>query len=446
MVMTHTVFKDLAQLREYVKSGRPTLFHSSKTSTVIPFENIAVEVLGDLSHLPKKIEINGNGHLVVSSSICWKEAREFLKGKGWEIMAAPTEELACICAGVATSATGERTFGFGTLREQIVSLTYMNYEGAIKVLKSESFLSDHEIFKDPVSSKLLIEYQKESLNYKSFKNAPFPRLSNETDLMIGTEGQLGLVLEAELKLVKSKSVSFIMIHMPRWEEDYLPHLELLTKIQNLRGKILSCELLDWNSLEHLKQEDRPAKDKDVLFLEVLTEEFEPLYENLLSQMDLLKVEDIFEISAEKFHSIRVLVPRSIYELNAKMKVSKKGTDTQVSPKNFIELLDLYREFTKMGVRYNLFGHFGDHHLHFNFMPKADEENKCILALENFYIKIAEIGGSPFAEHGIGLLKQKFIKNYLKEIHFDMYATLKDKFDPEGAFFPQGYMSMRRNDD
>lgn len=455
MSLTHIVFKDLAQLQDHIKSGHRTLFHSSRTSTVIPYESLKENgldlgqeelFLGDLSNLPKKIELNEKGNLVVSSSVCWKEAREFLKNKDLEIMAAPTEELACICAGVATSATGERTFGFGTLREQVVSLKFMDFEGNVSVLKRENLLLNHKIGESTADSKVLSAYQKEFQPYYNFKNAPFPRMEHETDLMIGTEGQLGVILEVELQLAKGQKVTFMMIQLPRWEEDYGPHLEILEKVQNFRGKVLSCELLDWNSLEHLKEDERPADKKDLIFFEVLSEEFEGLYENFFSQFKLIGPDDIFEISASKFHHIRVSVPRSIYELNAKMKVSKKGTDTQVSPGNFRELLDIYRDWSKLGIRYNLFGHFGDHHLHFNFMPSRDEEKGCNEVFEAFYEKVKEMGGSPFAEHGIGLLKQKFIKIFLKGIHLEMYAVLKSNLDPHGIFFPKGYMSMSRKND
>ncbi len=75
------------------------------------------------------------------------------------------------------------------------------------------------------------------------------------------------------------------------------------------------------------------------------------------------------------------------------------------------------------------------------MPLKGEEDICDKCFEGFYPKIKHLGGSPFAEHGIGLLKQKYIRDFLAAVHLDMFRYLKDKMDPDRIFFSQGYMSL-----
>ena len=124
-----------------------------------------------------------------------------------------------------------------------------------------------------------------------------------------------------------------------------------------------------------------------------------------------------------------------------MGVVKMGTDVQVKIDDFQELMDIYREFSKEGIRYNLFGHFGDAHLHFNFMPAPKDMDHCRERFEYLYDQVLRLKGSPFAEHGIGLIKQKYIKNFIGATQTDVYEGLKRKFDPYGQFFPQGFMSL-----
>ncbi len=415
--------------------GQPTLFHSSQTSTVIPFENLnglqGETILGNLSTLKGSLEMLENGDLRVTGFVTWKEAKEFCLSRGREIMTSPTEELAGVLAGIATSCTGERSFGFKNLRSQIVEVAYLDHSGEEKKLSADKRLE---------CGVELSAYQKDFNHYKNFKNAPYPRLEFETDLMTGTEGQLGVITSAVLKTVEHFPETYVFILLPRWEENFEPHLEIYHAVQKFREQVRACEFIDSNSLSYLPAEKNPGTNQDVIFLEIKKDDFESIYENLLSQLTLVNEEQVFEMNASKCRDLRVSVPRAIFEVNSRMGVTKKGTDVQVGEDKFRELLSFYKTFTTKGVPYNLFGHFGDAHLHFNFMPTPDKNDFCNEQLESLYDKVLEWKGSPFAEHGIGLLKRKFIAPFYSETEKIVFRALKKQFDPKGQFFPEGFMT------
>ncbi|AUN97141.1 hypothetical protein C0V70_03260 [Bacteriovorax stolpii] len=428
-------FYSVPEVVAHLKTGQPTLFHSSQTSTVIPFENLSglngETVLGNLSTIKGHLEMLKDGNLKVTGFVTWKEAKEFCLGHGREIMTSPTEELAGVLAGIATSCTGERSFGFKNLRSQIVEVNYLDHDGEEKKLLADKKL---ECGID------LSSYQKDFNHYKNFKNAPYPRLEFETDLMTGTEGQLGVITSAVLKTVEHFPETYVFMLLPRWEENFEPHLEIYHAVQNFRNEIRACEFIDSNSLSYLPAEKNPGNNQDVIFLEIKKDNFESIYENLLSTLTLINEEHIFEMNASKCRDLRVSVPRAIFEVNSRMGVTKKGTDVQVGEDKFRELLSFYRELAKKGVPYNLFGHFGDAHLHFNFMPTPDKNDFCNEQLETLYAKVLEWKGSPFAEHGIGLLKRKFIAPFYAETEKSVFRALKKQFDPKGQFFPEGFMT------
>ncbi len=429
-------FYTLDELRSHIKSGTPTLFHSSQTSTVIPFESIKNQlnpttVLGNLSTMKGSVQFLSDNSLLVSGFVTWKEAKDFCRSHGREIMTSPTEELAGVLSGIATSCTGERSFGFKNLRSQIVELHYLNYEGIEKKLSAEKKLNL------PID---LTSYQKDFVPYKDLKNAPFPRLEVETDLMTGTEGQLGIITSAVLKTIPYEEETYLLILLPKWEENYEPHLEIYNAVQAFRSEIRAVEFMDSNSLSYLPSEKNPSKDQDVVFLEIRKKDFEMIYENLLTKLKHISEENIFEMAPSKCRDLRMSVPRAIFEANSKMGVTKKGTDVQVTPDKFKDLLNFYRRYTNLGVAYNLFGHFGDAHLHFNFMPTPDKNDFCNHQLESLYAEVLKWHGSPFAEHGIGLLKKKFIAPFYKEGERVVFRELKKLMDPKGQFFPEGFMS------
>lgn len=429
-------FYSLEELVGHVKSGEPTLYHSSQTSTVIPFEKITDllnpnTVLGNLSTIKGHMSLNLEGHLTVSGFVTWKEAKEYCLSHGREIMTSPTEELAGVLSGIATSCTGERSFGFRNLRSQIVSLKFLNFKGEEnELIASKKIVSDID----------LTSYQNDFTPFKLYKNAPFPRLEFETDLMTGTEGQLGVITEATLKTIKHEPETYVFILLPKWEVDFEPHLQIYHAVQEYRNQVRACELIDSNSLSYLPVDKNPGNNQDVLFLEIKKSEFEIIYEELLSKLTLISEENIFEMNASKCRELRMSVPRAIFEMNSRMGVTKKGTDVQVDSLHFKLLLEYYRAMASKGVEYNLFGHFGDAHLHFNYMPKPELNDFCNQELEKLYLEIKKWNASPFAEHGIGLVKKKFIEHFYSSNQKQVFRLLKKTFDPNQQFFPEGFMS------
>lgn len=440
MALRKIRFKTIDELKAHIKTHEPTFYYSSQTSTVIPYDKLE-EIykdddffLADLSQLPSEMELLANGDLKIKGPVSWKDAREFLQANSRAIKTAPTEELALISAGAATSATGERCFHFGNLRSQISEITYLNSEAETIVLRRDKSI-DHFEGKE--------QYDQEFAKYAEFKNAPFPRLENETDLLIGTEGQLGVITELIIETAPDQSVTHLFMLLPKWEENDAPHLEVNSKIQNFRDSVILCELIDENSFSFLPPEERPNQGMDAIFFEVIADKFDDFYEKFLLDLSFLNEELIFELTASKFHHIRASIPRAVFEENSRMGVIKKGTDVQVESKDFDKLLAIYRGFAHKGVRYNLFGHFGDSHLHFNFMPTKDKADECQKYLEQMYDELLKINSSPFAEHGIGVIKKPYIKNFWSETQFSVFKNLKEKHDPYNQFFPQGYMNIKR---
>lgn len=440
MAFITKTFYSQADLVSHLKAHQPSFYFASKTSTVVPYDKLDSLLpwsgpgdfyLCDISKLPAHMELKPNGNLVLSGAVSWEEAKKFLRAQGRNLKTSPTEQLALIPAGVATSCTGERCFAFGNMRSQVVRLKYLNYNGEeVELKRNENLNSD---------STFLKSYQDDFKFYQNFKNAPYPRFEKAIDLMIGTEGQLGVVTEVEIETSENFPVTYVFMLLPRWEENYQPHMEIYEAVQNHRDVIISCELLDSNCMNYLKDDEKLGNNQDVIFLEIKSDAFEDIYTNVLCSLTLTSPDEVFEIAEAKFHKVRAGVPRAIFETNSMMGVVKIGTDVQVTTEKFPDLLNFYREASKIGVRYCLFGHFGDAHLHYNYMPTKEQSAKCQEEILKLYDKVLTWKGSPFAEHGIGLLKQKFIKKFHGQNQLGLFHDLKKAHDPHGQFFPQGFM-------
>lgn len=431
-------FHQESDLAAHIKTHAPSFYFSSRTSTVIPFDKLEADLgargeffLCDLSKIPGTMELLPNNNLKVRGAVNWQDADRFLKSKGRAIMTSPTEQLALITGGVATSCTGERCFAFGNMRQQVARLKYLDHNGV-----------EHELKRSKKFSTNIASWERycdEFRAFDSYKNAPYPRFEIETDLMIGTEGQLGVVTEVEIETAEDFSVNHVFLLLPRWEEDLQPHMEIYQAVQKWRSDIISVELLDSNCMAYLKPDERLGVNQDIIFLEIKAASFEKVYAELLAKLRFTTEENVFEITAAKFHSVRAGVPRGVFEENSKMGVKKMGTDCQVGPAHFEDLMNFYRHAARLGVRYNLFGHFGDAHLHYNYMPRPEDTARCQGVFQELYDKVLEWHGSPFAEHGIGLLKRPYIKAFHGPTQLEFFAEMKKIHDPFGQFFPQGFM-------
>ena len=93
-----------------------------------------------------------------------------------------------------------------------------------------------------------------------------------------------------------------------------------------------------------------------------------------------------------------------------------------------------------GVRYVAFGHLGDGNLHYNlsapegvapvaFIAETSRANRIV------YDLVAELGGSFSAEHGIGQLKRDELSRYKPALEVDLMRRIKRALDPAGLLNP-----------
>jgi D-lactate dehydrogenase (cytochrome) len=100
---------------------------------------------------------------------------------------------------------------------------------------------------------------------------------------------------------------------------------------------------------------------------------------------------------------------------------------------FPEMLKFYRDALKGGdLRYTIFGHIGDNHVHVNILPRDDQEAARAWEIYRGFIhRAVDLGGTISAEHGIGKLKRDYLRELYGAEHLREMAALKRAFDPAG---------------
>jgi D-lactate dehydrogenase (cytochrome) len=269
------------------------------------------------------------------------------------------------------------------------------------------------------------------------------------DLFVGSEGTLGVITKIKLKLLPApEKIISCIVFFPK-EEDALNFIQKAREVSytsraynNIQAiDALSLEYFDEKTLDFMREDfsQVPSNAKaGVWFEQEVTHFNEDFF--LEEWMTLLQEfhgdEDsawfaFTESDKEKLQEFRHAIPEKINDFIARNNVTKLGTDVAVPDNKFRELYDYSKnEVEVSGLKYIIYGHFGNSHMHLNIMPVNSEEHiKGKSVYKSICKKAIDLGGTVSAEHGIGKLKTDyFLEMYGSNIVGKM-AELKKTLDP-----------------
>jgi D-lactate dehydrogenase (cytochrome) len=205
----------------------------------------------------------------------------------------------------------------------------------------------------------------------------------------------------------------------------------------------ALEYFDLESLRFLRQkyETVPAHAVGAIFFE---QETTPSTEDALMNEWLSLIETHQALTDQswfatneqdqaKLREFRHALPVLMNEWFARYGQKKVSTDMAVPDDQFAGMLAFYQDALRGGdLRYTIFGHIGDNHVHVNILPRdAEEARKAWEIYLKFIRRAVEVGGTISAEHGIGKLKREYLRELYGDAHLREMAALKRAFDPGG---------------
>lgn len=365
--------------------------------------------------------------------------------QGLSLRASPTENLACIGGVIATCACGVRGFRYGSIRNYIKKIEVVLASGEILEIVRGKYKAKGRIF-DFKAAGRRFKFSLCSYSMPAVKSQAGYYIADNMDLIdlfIGSEGTLGVILSCEVSLEElAGSIFDGIIFFPEEEEA----LKFTAKVKQLKKDKLmdptSLEFFDRNSLDFLRgeysfmpddscavyfeQEAENSKQQDSLI--------DKWYE-LISQSGALGDNTIFAdtlVAREKVFAFRHKLPQLINEFLRRKGQVKTATDIAVSDDKFLQMYAYYKDKAESsGLDYVNFGHIGQSHLHFNFLPKNDPQaDQARKLIESFCRKAVLLSGTISAEHGIGKLKKPYLKLMYSASQIKEMATLKKYFDPD----------------
>ena len=269
------------------------------------------------------------------------------------------------------------------------------------------------------------------------------------DLFIGSEGTLGVITAATLKVFpkpKNMYTALLSVDSPKQSIEILNYIR-----NNLSIPLTAFELMNNFSIElvnkHMDKASIPIEKFKWLILaefssiEVSKNEKDKI-ENLLNEIlhqNLAK--DIFISQSSKQAKDMWYIRESISEAQKKEGGSIKN-DISIPIKDISKFINNAEKISKKvipGSRSVIFGHIGDGNIHFNIsQPVKSDRDKFIKKDKKLRKKIndltIELNGSISAEHGIGLTKKADLKKYMKK-DVELFKLIKKSLDPKNIMNP-----------
>lgn len=401
----------------------------------------------------KILEINSESKFaVVEPGVILKEFQDSVREKNLLYPPDPTESNCFIGGTIATNASGEKTFKYGSTRVYVNKLEIIMADGDKLKLERGKFLADGYTLNFKTESGKGYKLEIPVINMPLTKNTAgyfCKENMDAVDLFVGSEGTLGVITKAELKLVPYPENIISCIIFFNEEIDALQFIgeardqSYQNRKDNLEKKInaLTLEFFDENSLNFLKDEHPkiPSSSKAAVWFEqeTNTANEERLFEEW---MELVKANNGNEESAwfamsekekKDLEEFRHEISLKVTDYLARYSVNKLGTDMAVPDERFNEFYYFcIEEMKKNKFNYVAYGHFGNSHLHMNLLPRNEiEYEKGKIVYKDIYRKVIGLGGTVSAEHGIGKIKRDFLLEMYGENVMRGMAKIKKQLDP-----------------
>jgi FAD/FMN-containing dehydrogenase len=272
------------------------------------------------------------------------------------------------------------------------------------------------------------------------------------NLMIGSEGTLGIITAATLKLYPLPVAS-----LTAWAA--LPSLDHAVQLLGLAQKHLASGLTGFEVMgqfalslvaKHFPQQRVPLWDSTPFCVVLENSDFESeahareRFDHLMEAAleagiitDAVVAENIAQ--AKALWHIRECIPLAQAEegLNIKHDISIPVSRIP----EFATVTDALLREAIPGVRLVNFGHLGDGNLHYNVQCPAGADGKAFLQDNEARVNklvfdsVLAHNGSISAEHGIGSLKRDELPHYKSTVALDMMRAVKAALDPLGMLNP-----------
>ncbi|OJJ66629.1 hypothetical protein ASPBRDRAFT_48941 [Aspergillus brasiliensis CBS 101740] len=341
--------------------------------------------------------------VVVQPAVGWEELNEHLSQDG--LFFPPDPGPGAMIGGmIGTGCSGTNAYRYGTMRDWVLSLTVVLADGTIIKTRQRP--------------------RKSSAGY------------DLTRLFIGSEGTLGLVTEATLKLtVKPKSQNVAVASFSTIQNA----AECVTRVVEEGIPVAGVEILDdvqMKCINESQSTSRHWKEAPTIFFKfagtpVGVKEQINMVQKIVSSTAGRSFEFARgEGEMQELWSARKQALWSVMSMRRGPEDHVWTTDVAVPISKLPEIIEATKQdMTESGLLAGMCGHVGDGNFHAIILFNKDEKATAEAVVHRMVKRAVELEGTVTGEHGVGLVKRDYLQHELGESTVDAMRRLKLAYDP-----------------
>lgn len=389
----------------------PLISRGAGTGTTGATVPIKGGIILSFEHMNRILEIDPANRLIIAQPGVTNEAiQQAAAVHGFFWAPDPTSSAVCTIGGnLAYNSAGPRAVKYGTTRDNVLQLTLVTGKG-------------DTLHTGVKTTKGVVGY-------------------DLTRLLIGSEGTLGIITQATLKLLPLASDKRTL------QISYDSIQSAARAVADIMAQpIIPCalEFIDKNAIEMIREyssADLPRNAGAMLMVEIDGSR-KALDEGLQSIISAAKNSGCININnASSEQEIKALweTRKALSPALRKIAPKKINEDVVVPVSRIPELINGLEALSqKYDIPIVNFGHAGNGNIHVNLLTDPDNAQLQIKAndcLEEVFSLVLKLDGTLSGEHGIGLVKKEYVAKELDETSLAYMKAIKQQFDPDNILNP-----------
>jgi len=406
--------EEIAAVMTYANEKRiPVVVRGSGTGLVGAAVAIHGGIMLETTQMNRILELDRkNLTVTVEPGVLLMDLAQYVEEHNLLYPPDPGEKSATIGGNISTNAGGMRAVKYGVTRDYVRALTVVLPTGEVV-----------------------------ELGGKTVKNSSGYSLLN---LIIGSEGTLGIITKAVLKLVPlpKKTVS-LLVPFANMETA----IEMVPVIVEAQVQATAIEFMERGTIlfaeEYLGKRFPDTRSEAYILLTFDGRSGKQVQEEYQEVADLCLLHgavDVFIVDTDERK-------QSVWNARGAFLEAIKASTTEMDECDVVVPRDRIADFIKythevageLQIRIPSFGHAGDGNLHVYLcrddLPETEWQEKLAAGFAKMYERAREYGGAVSGEHGIGYAKKLYLREHLGDVQMELMNRIKRSFDPNLVLNP-----------